>query len=118
MRGRSKMADLPLNPEPFEYSKIKKAFRAAKFAQGFGFLLFSSATFLGLMVTAFSSRIVGLAIVLISATVYGWIFMQGRCPRCGRFWGNSSYYGGPPGNELEDFVCSRCRLNIGMGLRE
>lgn len=65
--------------------------------------------------------IAGLLVGYASQWYYGallWAFVYGlilcarcfaRCPRCGLAW---------TAEELDSFVCSRCRLNIGIGLRD
>jgi hypothetical protein len=110
------MADRPVNPELFEYPKIKKAFRAAKISGGFGVLIFFAALVVGIVIGAFFNWILGLILFLLAIGALTWFGIAARCPRCGQPWGAGKV--GSDVNELETFVCRRCRLNIGMGLRE
>jgi hypothetical protein len=103
------MADLPINPEPEEYPKIKRAFRAARFMTWIGRLLLRLA-FLFAILLGYSTR--WYWGVVFFAVIYGLLLMlnsKARCPRCGAPWS---------GPEFESFVCRQCRLNIGMGLRD
>jgi hypothetical protein len=109
------MEDRPINPEPSEYPKIKKAFRAAEFSRGIGiffvFAIIAGSIFVGLI----SGWFIGVAVFVVAQGSIQWfVLSSARCPRCGYSWGRGRF----GGNETETFVCGRCRLNIGMGLRE
>ena len=72
--------------------------------------------------------------VLVFIAIWGTLFIYGyraaRCPRCGQVWWSGMgtlavapwwYAAGEfaaQEDETESFVCRRCRLDIGLGLRE
>jgi len=123
--------DRPIPPEPAERPRIRKAMRAAHFMKWA-----TPPVFIGSLVAAF---MVGWdtvwyagAILLVIAwgAYFGLGYSLARCPRCGQvWWGNRSgrhpapWWCGikvspPDADETESFVCRRCRLNIGLALRE
>ncbi len=73
----------------------------------------------------------GLAIFLLSQLaliIFG--YSSARCPRCGQVWwsgmGTIAAVGGwfavaesaEQEDETESFVCRRCRLDLGLGMRD
>jgi hypothetical protein len=99
----------PVDPEPAEYPKIKSAFRVARFTGGWcGWFLSRAVLGIPLIIGVVSTWYLGLASFVLC---YGGLFVARRfslCPRCGLAWSSE---------ELESFVCSGCRLHIGLGLR-
>jgi hypothetical protein len=114
--------DRPIRPEPADLPQIKKAFRAAqrmRWLPGLAGLVFAAPS------CAIGSRTnwqIGLGFFLImeaSVTVAG--YQTARCPKCGQVWGIGALWCvGSSGraNELGTFVCRKCRLDIGLGLRD
>src|SRR6185295_12151180 len=101
--------DRPINPDPDEYPKIRRAFKAAsllRWTRGIGVRL---AFLIGLIVGVTSNWYWGVAVIVTGYALNLATLLFGRCPRCGRTWA---------GEDLEDCVCKRCRLNIGLGLRD
>src|SRR5262249_60624555 len=100
--------DRPVNPEPDECPKIRKAFRAARFF-GWPALILMRLLILVALILCISSPwyygvglfVVGYCLLLTTEHFFA------RCPRCGRVWTSK---------DVDAFVCSRCRLNIGLGL--
>src|ERR1051325_11554574 len=106
------MTMLPVRPEPEERPKIKRAMRAARILKWGGRSVVGLALLLGLMVGGTSRWYFAVAVFLI---IFGPFFVftywGARCPLCGQLWGGTA-------DETESIVCSRCRLDIGLGLRE
>jgi hypothetical protein len=100
----------PVNPDPEEYQKIRGAFRAARWSGGWcGWFLARAVLGAAVIVGVASRWYFGVALFVV---LYGALLVVRRfsqCPRCGLAWGS---------HELESFVCSGCRLNIGAGLRD
>ncbi len=64
-------------------------------------------------------------IVVIWATFFIWGYSAARCPHCGQVWWSAVGalrvgYGGyaPTEDETESMVCRRCRIDIGLAMRE
>jgi hypothetical protein len=115
----------PVPPDRGEYQKIKKAFRAAKLMKWASLPLMGLSLIVSRVITYYSNAYLGLAFLLLA-----WGFLLGigysfaRCPRCGQVWWARTVmffispwliFGGE--DETESFVCRRCRLDIGVGLR-
>src|SRR5690349_18144979 len=102
--------DRPVNPEPGERSKIKRAFKVARITSGWGgWFLGRLVPFIAIVVGIGSRWYFGVALFVVLFSIVLAIRQLSRCPRCGLVWSS---------RELESFVCSGCRLNIGLGLRE
>lgn len=118
----------PICPSPSEYPKIRKAFRAAKFMKWCAGLLLCIALIFSVLVGRYTAWYLGLALLLVlwTAILIGG-FSQARCPRCGQIWWSimvllpiaplwlvlvPDYT-----EETDSFVCRRCRLDIGIGLK-
>jgi len=114
-----------IRPDPSECPKIKKAFRAAKFMKWGSIPLMGIALVVARLITYSSNRYFGLAFLLFAwGVLIGIGYSTARCPRCGQVWWARTamfwispwlIFGGE--DETESFVCRRCRLDIGMGLR-
>jgi hypothetical protein len=123
--------DRPIRPEPSERPRIKRAMRAAHFMK-WGATPVSGICLLGsVIVGATTAWYVGLVVFIIThATLFILGYILARCPRCGQVWwsgmGAIFMTGGflavtesaEQEDETESFVCRRCRLDIGLGLRE
>jgi len=116
---------LPVRPEPEERPKIKRAMRAARIMKWGARPVAGLALLIALMVGGTSKWYFGLAMfVVISGPFFIFIYSAARCPRCGQMWWPEgpfqAQYGGytATGGETESMVCRRCRLDIGLGLRE
>ncbi|MDR3456004.1 MAG: hypothetical protein P4N60_01050 [Verrucomicrobiae bacterium] len=122
--------DRPIPPDPEECPKIKKAMRAARFMK-WGATPVSGVCLMAAVISGITvAWYLGVIILVVT-----WLplFISGyrcaRCPRCGQVWwsGLGTVYaiGGwlavgacaEQEDETESFVCRRCRLNIGLGLR-
>ena len=123
--------DRPVPPEPSEYPRIKSAIRAARFMKWGATPIAGVFLIIAIIVGGVRVWSLGLAVLMLS---WGTLFIFGyafaRCPRCGQVWwsGMSSIavVGGwfalaenaAQEDETESYVCRRCRLNIGLALRE
>ena len=123
--------DRPIPPEPEERPKIRKAMRAARFMKWWATPIAGIIFLLSVLFGMFVTWYVGVAIFVIAQGV---LFIVGysvaRCPHCGQVWwsgmGTIAVVGGwlaiaeeaARENETESFVCRRCRLDIGLGLRD
>ena len=116
----------PVRPEPGERPKIKKAMRAARIKK-WGWQPLSGLGLLAAIIVGVTSKwYFGVAVFfIICAPFFIFVYAVGRCPRCGQVWGAIGPLrlvasGGFAGTEeeTESMVCSRCRLDIGLGLRE
>ena len=122
----------PIIPEPSEYPKIQKAFRAAKFMKWWAMVLLGISIILSIIVGYYTVWYLGLGLILIlwSAVLISG-YSQARCPHCGQVWWSpmilmiiapwwlliGMLLSSEDVDETETFVCRRCRLNIGMGLK-
>ena len=100
----------PVNPEPHECPKIKRAFKFARIVGGWGGWFYERLVLAAAVIVGVGARwYYGLAVFVVLYSCLLVVGRQSRCPRCGSRWTSE---------ELESFVCSECRLNIGLGLRE
>jgi hypothetical protein len=119
----------PIRPEPSEHPKIKRAYRAAKFMKWWSNMLMGLTAILSIVVGHYTVWYLGLVLVLI---LWGVLLVGGyshaRCPHCGQVWWSSRMalmfvlplwllFLGEDNDETESFVCRRCRLDIGYGLK-
>jgi len=114
----------PVRPEPEELPKIKRAMRAARFmrwgSQSVVLLVLCVAIYVG----GTSEWYFGVALfVAICAPFLILGFLAARCPHCGQVWWADGARWMRDGqyetaDETETMVCRRCRLDIGLGLRE
>ncbi len=118
----------PLRPDRAEHPKIKRAFRAAKFMKWGSVPLAGVAAVVAVVIGGSSAWYFGLGVFLLA---WGVLFILGystaRCPRCGQVWWSwmgllvfAPWWliamGGE--DETDSFVCRKCNLDIGLGLRE
>jgi hypothetical protein len=116
-------------PERGEFPKIRRAFRAATFMKWASVPLLGVAAILAVVIGASSGWRVGLAFYLLAwAVLFVAGYSRARCPRCAQVWW--SWMGmltlapwwlvaaGAGQDETDSFVCRRCGLDIGMGLKE
>ena len=117
----------PIRPDRTEHSKIRKAFRAATFMKWGSVPLVGIAAIIALLIGSSSQWYLGLGFLLLAwAALLIFGFSKARCPRCGQVWWSRTgmfvvspwliLFGGE--DETDSFVCRRCNLDIGYGLRE
>ena len=123
----------PVRPERSEYPKIQKAFRAAKLMKWLAMILLGVSIILSIIVGHYAVWYLGLGVLLIlwSVILIGG-YSQARCPHCGQVWWSPMImlmFLGPlwlvvglllaseDVDETETYVCRRCRLDIGIGLK-
>ena len=99
--------DLPVNPDPEEYQKIRRAFKTASVMRWTVGIVTRLVVVVGLVVGGVANWYWGGALIVAGFALGFFRLLFGRCPRCGRAWRDE---------DLESFVCSGCRLNIGRGL--
>lgn len=116
-----------IRPERTEHLKIKKAFRAATVMK-WGSVPLMLFGLVAAFVAAYSPshRYLGLGILLLAYTVVVLGHLRARCPRCGQIWWSRTglflvapvliLFGRE--DETDSFVCRRCGLDIGFGLRQ
>jgi hypothetical protein len=118
----------PIRPDPSEYPKIQKAFRAARFMKWWSGILLVVSGFFSIMVGLYTVWYLGLGLLLL---LWGILlvggFSQARCPHCGQVWWSILVFlplvpiwlliVPEDVEETNTFVCRRCRLDIGMGLK-
>ena len=118
----------PIRPDRAEHVKIRKAFRAATFMKWGSVPLMLLAGVVAILIASFSSRrFLGLGFLLLAwSTLLVFGYSRARCPRCGQIWWSRTglfliapvliLFGDE--DEMDSFVCRRCGLDIGFGLRE
>jgi hypothetical protein len=117
----------PIRPDRAEYAAIRKAFRAATVMKWGSVPLILFAGLVAVLVASYSShRYFGLGILLLAYAVVVFGHLRARCPRCGQIWWSRTgmflvvpvliLFGGE--DETDSFVCRRCGLDIGFGLRK
>ena len=119
----------PIRPEPEECPKIKKAMRAARFMKWGATPLFSLGLLAAIFIGGTSEWYWGVIVFVVTwapLLIFG--SLASRCPHCGQVWWPCTQLGTPPWfligessvveDETESMVCRRCRLDIGLGLRE
>jgi hypothetical protein len=100
----------PVNPESGECPKIKRAFKVARIVGGWGGWFFTRLiAAVSLIAGVWLRWYYGLALFAVLYSCFLAVRQLSCCPRCGLAWSSE---------ELESFVCSQCRLNIGLGLKE
>jgi hypothetical protein len=101
--------DRPVNPEPDECPKIKRAYKFARAVGGWAGWFYARLVLAVAVIVGVGTRwYYGLAVFVVLYSCLLAVGRRSRCPRCGSHWTSA---------ELESFVCSQCRLNIGLGLR-
>ena len=106
---------------------IRKAFRAATFIKWWSMPLVGVAAIVALLIGSSSRWYFGLGFLLLAwAVLLIYAYSTARCPRCGQVWWSKTgmfvvspwliLFGGE--DETDSFVCRRCSLDIGYGLRE
>ena len=115
----------PIRPEPTECPKIKRAMRAARIMKWGARPVAGLGLLAAIIVGVTSKWYFGLAVyAVICAPFFIFVLSCARCPRCGQVWWSQgpfqAQYGGytMTEGETESMVCRRCRLDIGLGLRE
>jgi hypothetical protein len=117
----------PIRPDRTEHPKIQKAFRAATFMKWSSVPLVGVAAIAALLIGSSSRWCFGLGFLLLAwALLLVLGYSKARCPRCGQVWWSRTamfivapwliLLGGE--DETDSFVCRRCNLDIGYGLRE
>src|SRR5258706_14072035 len=117
----------PIRPDRTEHAKIRKAFRAATFMKWGSVPLMGIALFVAWLIAYSSRGYFGLTFLLVTwGALPGLGYAMARCPRCGQVWWSRTamfvialwliLFGGE--DETDSFVCRRCHLDIGIGLRE
>ena len=121
----------PVPPEPKERPKIKRAMRAARIMKGITGLLSAILLMATIIVGRTTEWYFGAAVLVVSLLFFLLGYLAARCPRCGQVWWGEgtvsvtswwdrSY--AEPGvfteDETQTMVCRRCRLDIGLGLRD
>jgi hypothetical protein len=104
--------------------------RAARFMKWGATLVAGVASIVAIVIGATTTWYLGVLTFLIMWSVlfiYG--YSRARCPRCGQVWWSGmgtlaavSWWcaiseSAEHGDETESFVCRRCRLDIGLALR-
>ena len=120
------MTNRPVRPEPEERPKIKRAMRAARIMKCCAPPVASLGLLAAIIVGGASEWYFGVAVLVILAPFFILGYSAARCPHCGQVWwaeGTGAVrYGGVEypvtEDETESMVCRRCRLDIGLGLRE
>jgi hypothetical protein len=114
-------------PDRTEHAKIRRAFRASTFMKwGFVPLMLVAGLVAKLVAFHSSHRYLGLFVLLLACALVVFGYSRARCPRCGQIWWSRTglflvapvliLFGGE--DETDSFVCRRCGLDIGFGLRE
>ncbi len=117
----------PIRPDRTEHAKIRKAFRAATFMKWASVPLMGIALIASWLIHYSSGGYSGLVFLLLAwGALLGLGYAMARCPRCGQVWWSKTamfviapwliLFGGE--DETDSFVCRRCGLDIGFGLRE
>ena len=121
--------DRPVRPDLAELPGIKRAVRAARFMK-WGASPIAAVAMIGSIIVGVSiAPYLGVLIFLISCGTLGFLcYKLARCPRCGQLWWPSPFVNAtwspankeflPQEDETQSFVCRRCRIDIGLALRE
>jgi len=97
-----------LAPEPAERRQIKRAFRLVQ--SGWIPLILVKLGFLVAIIIGITSRwFFGVIFYGVALCCYLIVLHFARCPRCGKLWEEE---------DLDSLVCSTCRLDIRLGLRD
>ena len=99
----------PVNPDPGERPEIKSVFRVARVWRWTGAILVRLSLVVALMIAATSKWYFGVAFFVMAYGLLLIVRSFARCPRCGIVWS---------AEDLDAFVCTGCRLDIGLGLRK
>ena len=102
--------------------------RAARFMKWMANPLAGVAMVSSVIVGATTVWYVGAAIFLVPCgALYFFGYSRARCPHCGQVWWPSPFMSAPwwsaateytrQEDETESFVCRRCRIDIGIALR-
>src|SRR4051812_15333258 len=116
----------PIPPGPTEHAKIKKAFRAATFMKWGSVPLMGIALLVAGSIRYSSGSCSGMVFSLLAwGALFGFGYTMARCPRCRQVWWSRTamfaiapwliLFGGE--DETDSFVCRRCHLDIGVGLK-
>lgn len=121
----------PIRPEPKEYARIKKAMRAARFMKWCATPVSGVAMIVSAIIGGNTAWYFGvLAFLTMWSVLFIGGFLRARCPRCGQVWWSSMSMltvapwwlmageAAEGEDETESFVCRRCHLDIGLGLRK
>jgi hypothetical protein len=105
--------------------------RAARFMKYGAGPVVGVAMFAALIIGVSTAWYVGVILFAVtSGALFGFGYTLARCPHCGQvWWGNALPRTAPPSwsdlrvstpdaDETQSYVCRRCRLDIGLGLRE
>src|SRR3954471_22252349 len=116
----------PVRAEPEERPKVKRAMRAARIMKFCALPVTALGLLAAFVIGGTSHWYFGLAVFFLLAPFFILGYSTARCPHCGQvWWGEGTLWvrhGGveypPTDDETESMVCRRCRLEIGLGLRE
>jgi hypothetical protein len=104
--------------------------RAARFMKWGATPLAGLALLVAIMIAATSEWYYGVAVFVVTwAALFIFGYSAARCPHCGQVWWSgmgtlpvSPWFGAAEfaaqEDETESMVCRRCRLDIGLGLRD
>src|SRR4051812_9024927 len=117
----------PICPDRSEHARIRRAFRAATFMKWGSVPLMGIALIVARLIRYSSGGHSGLLFLLLAwGTLLGFGYAMARCPRCGQVWWSKTamfiiapwliLLGGD--DETDSFVCRKCGLDIGFGLRD
>jgi len=109
----------PVAPDQAERPQIRKAMRAARVMKWGATPVFGIGTIAAVIIGVGTAWYVGLIVFAIVASLLVVGYGAARCPHCGQLWGSGllAWRSELPVDETETFVCRRCRLDIGLGLR-
>ncbi len=121
--------DRPVRPDPTEFPRIRRAMRAARFMKYGAIPIAGVAMIASIMVGASIAPYVGVLTFLISCGALGLFgYSLARCPHCGQVWWAGPFVIAPwwsaakeflpQEDETQSFVCRRCRIDIGLALRD
>jgi len=113
-------------PDPREYPKIRRAFRTAMFMKWAAVPLMGIALTISFFIAYSWRGYFGLGFLLLAwGSLWAFGYMKARCPRCGQvWWPRTAVFVIAPilllftnEDETDSFVCRRCHLDIGIGLK-
>ena len=121
--------DRPVRPDPSEFPRIKRAMRAARFMKWGGGPLSIVAMLVSIIVGVSTAPYAGVLTFFICLGALGLLaYSLARCPHCGQVWWPIPFFNAPwlaadkesftQEDETESLVCRRCRIDIGLALRD
>jgi len=116
----------PQRPDPSEHRKIRMALRAATFMKWAAVPVMGIALIVSFLIAYSWGGYFGLAcFLLVWGSLLAFTCTMARCPRCGQvWWPRTAVFVIAPililftsEDETDSFVCRRCHLDIGLGLK-